>query len=169
MTDLMRPLLAGAETSNFVMGVQLGDLSNEDALRRARGDSGSSISWVVGHLLSYRCSVLQACGLDHPNPYEATFSFQAPATEGAGYPDIADLRQAWNDIHGKIREALSGLGEEQILGKSELPSPHGDGSLLAGLSFFVWHESYHIGTIGLLRVQWGYQHTHERAMAMEAG
>lgn len=32
------------------------------------------------------------------------------------------------------------------------------------LSFFAWHEAYHIGVIGLLRVEWGYRHTHELAM-----
>ncbi|MEM7357260.1 MAG: DinB family protein, partial [Acidobacteriota bacterium] len=165
MSDLYRPFLAGLETSNFVIGVQLGDLKNEDAQRRARGDAGASISWIIGHLLSYRCMVLQACGVDQPNPYEETFSYEAPATGGENYPDIAELRAAWSEIHDKVREMLSGLSDEQILAQSELPSPTGGGTLLDGLSFLVWHESYHIGTIGMLRVQFGYQHTHERAMA----
>ena len=59
MTNLIRPLLAGFETAHFNVGLQLGDLENADAVRRARGDSGSSISWIMGHLLDYRCAAPQ--------------------------------------------------------------------------------------------------------------
>lgn len=88
MNDLVRPVLAGLDNAHFVLGLQLRGLGNADAVRRARGDAGSSISWIVGHLLSSRCAALQACGVDHPNPYEETFSFQSPATDGSDYPDI---------------------------------------------------------------------------------
>ncbi len=166
MTDLIRPLLAGFETAHFSVDLQLSDLKNADAVRRARGDSGASISWVVGHILSFRYAVLRECGVEQADPYEEKFSFQSPATDGNDYPDIAKLRKDWNDVHTKLRDTLSSLTEERLLGKSDLPSPHGEQTLLDALSFFTWHEAYHVGVIGLLRVQWGYRHTHE--MAMEA-
>ena len=52
----------------------------------------------------------------------------------------------------------------QLLAETELPGPHGQKNLLGGLSFLVWHEAYHIGIIGMLRVQWGHEHTHVLAM-----
>ncbi len=166
MTDLANSLLAGFRTTHFNVGVQLGDLENADAVRRTRGDSGSSISWIVGHLLSARCQAIKACGIDHPDPYEEKFSFQSPAADGSDYQDIAELREVWNDTHEKLCEAISQLTAEQLLGESSLPSPHGDNSLLGALSFTAWHEAYHSGVIGLLRVQWGLRHTH--VVAMEA-
>lgn len=163
-THLARPLLAAFETANFSIGLQLGDLSNADAVRRARGDEGSSITWIVGHVLGYRCMTLRALGVDQDNPYEKPFSANAPATDGAGYPDIAALRAAWSDIHAKLARAVGGLTDDQLLGPSTLPIPLGDPTLLGGLSFIQWHEAYHIGVIGMLRVQWGYRHTHELAL-----
>jgi len=164
MTELANPLLAGFGTAHFNLGLQLGDLKNADAVRRARGDLGSSISWIVGHLLSGRCQAIQSCGIDHPDPYEEQFSFQCPATDGRDYADIAELHKDWNDIHDKLYDAISQLKHEHLLGESKLPNPHGDSSLLGALSFTTWHEAYHIGVIGLLRVQWGLRHTHELAM-----
>lgn len=71
MSDLTTPLLAGFQLADFNLNVQLSDLSNGDAVRRARVDTGSSISWIVGPLLSFRCWALHACGVEHPNPYDA--------------------------------------------------------------------------------------------------
>ncbi len=164
MTNIARPLLAGFETAHFSIGLQLSDLRNTDALRRARGEEGSSISWGLGHILSFRSAGLRACGVDHDNPYGDLFSFESPATDGAGYPDIAELRDAWNETHTKLAGAVAGLSEAQLLAEADLPIPLGDPSLLGGLSFIQWHEAYHIGVIGLLRVQWGYRPTHELAL-----
>lgn len=121
MNDLARPLVAGFETAHFNLGLQLGDLKSADAVRRARGDSGSSISWIVGHLLSFRCMALAGCGVEQHDPWAEKFSFQSPATDGSDYPDIASLHMDWNDIQVKLRAALSGLGREQLLAETELP------------------------------------------------
>ncbi len=162
MTNLTRPLLAGFGNAHFIMGLHLGDLKNADAVRRARNGDGASISWIVGHLLNYRCAVLRAIGVEHPNPYQEKFSFQSPATDGGDYPDIAELLADWNALHGKLNNALGDLTEDRLLGETDLHG--GDGSLLGALTFHMWHEAYHIGIMGLLRVEWGYRHTHEMVM-----
>ena len=164
MNDLAHPLLVSLENSDYVVELQLSDLKNEDAVRRARGDSGSSISWIIGHLLDFRCKLLGACGVQRANPYEAKFSFQTPATDGSDYPDIAELKADWTSVHGELCAALTGLDEERLLGETELPGRPGDSSLLAALAFYAWHEAYHLGAVGLLRAQWGYLRTHELAM-----
>ncbi len=50
--------------------------------------------------------------------------------------------------------------------RPRLPNPHGDQTLLDALSFCMWHEAYHVGVIGLLRVEWGRRQTH--VLVMEA-
>jgi hypothetical protein len=162
MTQLIRPVLAGLGNSRFAVDLQLSDMKNEDAVKRARGDAGSSIAWILGHLLSYRCGILKACGIDQPNPYEKFYAAANPASDGSDYPDIAELRKEWNEIHAKLTDALSQLDEDKLLGDYDMPI--GDGSFLGALSFFTWHEAYHIGVIGMLRVAMGYRHTHELAM-----
>lgn len=164
MNHLNRPIITGFETADFTVNLQLSGLSNADAVRRARGDTGSSISWIVGHLLDSRCMALQACGVDQPNPYAEKFSFQCPATDGSDYPDIAELHRDWNELHVVLVKTLTSLDDDQLLGEPSLPSPHEDPSLVAALAFYAWHEAYHVGVMGLLRVQWGQRHTHELAM-----
>lgn len=164
MTDLARPVLTGLEVADFNVRLQAGDLDDATARRRARGEAGASISWILGHLLCQRCYLLAACGEETENPYESRFSFRAPATDGADYPPIADLRSDWIDLHGRLVHRVRGLSVEALLAESTLPNPTGDASLLSALAFFVWHEAYHVGTIGLLRVQWGLRHTHELAL-----
>jgi hypothetical protein len=164
MNELKRPIIAGFDTANFTVNLQLDDLSNADAVRRARGDSGSSISWIIGHLLDSRCTALQACGVEQPNPYAKRFSFRSPATDGSDYPDIAELHRDWNALHEKLRETLVNLDDERLLSESSVANPHEDPSLAVALAFYAWHEAYHIGVMGLLRVQWGQRHTHELAM-----
>ena len=164
MTDLIRPILKGLESAHGLLGLQLSDLKNEDAVRQARGDTGCSISWIVGHLLSFRCSALTACGADHPNPYQEKFSFRTPASDGSDYPQIGELHRAWDEVHGKLIRALSELTEEQLRAGTDIFGPQVDQSLLEALDFFPGHEAYHLGAVGLLRVQWGYRPTQELAM-----
>ena len=58
MTPSAATLITQFETANFNLKLQLGDLTNDDARRRARGTEGASISWIVGHLLAFRVYAL---------------------------------------------------------------------------------------------------------------
>ena len=162
MTPIVRPFVEAFGNAHFSLCLQLGDLSNEDAVKRTRDGAGASISWIVGHLLKHRCDALNACGIEHPNPYAGAFSFDTPATDGSTYPHVGELQTQWNDIHEKLIAAMSNLDEDRLTAADS--SPHGEPSLLGSLVFTMWHEAYHIGAIGLLRVEMGYRHTHELAI-----
>ena len=164
MDTLARPVLAAYENADFVMSLQLGDLKNEDAIRRTRNGTGSSISWIVGHLLSFRCQALQSCGVERDDPYAEQFSFQAPASDGSDYPDLTQLKKDWVALHSELTTAVSGLSAEQLLADASSSTPMEDPSVLGVLSFYAWHEAYHVGGIGMLRAEWGYRRTHELVM-----
>ncbi len=169
MDALARPVLAAFENANFVMSLQLGDLKNDDAIRRARDGAGASISWIVGHLLSFRCQALQGCGVERDDPYAEKFSFQAPASDGSDYPDIVRLRQDWIDLHTELTTTLSGLSADQLLAEAPTSTPMEDPSVLGVLSFYAWHEAYHVGGIGMLRAEWGFRRTHELVLESMSG
>lgn len=164
MIDLARPILGAYENGHFVLGCQLNDLTNEDALRRTRNGAGSSITWIVGHLLSYRCQALVACGLEQADPYAEKFSFQTPASDGGDYPELIQLKKEWVELHGKLTSTLDQLTAEQLLADSPQAMPGDDPSLLGVLAFYAWHEAYHMGAIGILRAEWGLRRTHELVM-----
>lgn len=162
--------LAQFGTSNFVVTLQLSGLSNNDAVRRAREGEGSSISWIIGHLLAYRIYAVQACGEEMANPFHDLFGSTAPASDGTDYPDIAELLQHWAEVDERLTSAVSRLTAEQLSAEPAPPNAMQNETLFDALAFTAWHEAYHVGGIGMLRVQWGERHTHELAMeAMAAG
>ncbi|RMH17172.1 MAG: DinB family protein [Gemmatimonadetes bacterium] len=139
--------------------VRLGieDLSNEDAVRRVRGGEGSSISFLVGHMASSRYGILKELGVTDENPFLELWGEQQGARDGADYPGIEDLARRWDALADLFDRTLAELGEDRLQGDTNLSVPNPRGTLLGALYFFLWHESYHVGQLGLLRTEWGYQ------------
>ena len=131
---------------------------------RPGGDEGASISWIVGHLLAFRGIALAACGSPRDNPWAARFSMLSPADSGEDYPALEEMVEAWGPLHEALVEAVAGLADEDLSQPTEVFG--GGQSVLDVLRFCTSHESYHFGALGMLRVQWGYKHTH--VLAMEA-
>ena len=92
--------------TDFLVPLVLGDMPEVDARKRARGDSGPSVLWTVGHLLFYRCHVLGLLGVERDNPYGPLYG-KAGATDGAEYPDVATLLGEWDEIAEQLRDALA--------------------------------------------------------------
>ncbi len=140
MTDMLMPLV-------------LGDLSDEAARRRARGERGPSISWTVGHLLCMRVYVLNTLGVEWVNPYEEAFG-KGAATEGADYPTVAEFQEAWASIGEALNTAFDASTEEALDGV--LPDGWYEGQRARDrLVFLGWHEGYHFGVIGAIRKNMG--------------
>jgi hypothetical protein len=164
VSDLANQLAASFDSGSSMFLLQTGDIKQADAVRRARGNEGASIAWIGGHLLSFRGYALAGCGARGDDPWAAMFSMQTPATDGADHPTPSAMRDAWVEVHDRLRRAVLGLSDEQLNAAS--PMFGGSQSLLDVLRFCASHEAYHLGALGLLRVLWGYRHTH--VLAMEA-
>jgi len=162
MGPLATALLEQLRFTHFVMAKVTSDMKNEDAIARARNGEGASISWVVGHLCYYRYNVINLLGGNMPNPFE---SFAGDADDGSGYPDISELLASWNEIHGEVEAILEGVDDAQLL--APMPGkdgPHSEKRVFDTMVFFAWHEAYHMGTVGMMRLDLGYKATAERAM-----
>ncbi|NNF25880.1 MAG: DinB family protein [Gemmatimonadetes bacterium] len=164
MTDAREWIIQDLNRGDGMLRMQTGDLSQEDAVRRARGDEGASIAWIVGHLLVFRGFALAACGQPRENPWASRFSTQAPATDGAEYPSLDAMLEEWGVLHDALTRAVADLSDDDLGKPTEVFG--GGQTVLDLLRFCTGHESYHSGALGLLRVQWGYKHTH--VLAMEA-
>jgi uncharacterized damage-inducible protein DinB len=153
--------------SQFVMNLVLPDTKNEDALRRLRDSEGPSISWVTGHLCHYRYRILNLLGVDEASPYGR---FEDGARDASDYPDIAELLDAWNGTHEKIESVLESVTDDKLLAKLPVAgNPHNEKTILESVAFYVWHEAYHIGQLGTIRVHYGYRPTAALAVAASQG
>ncbi len=167
MNPLLESLTGQFRLSNGLMAMVLGDVRQEDAVRRSRGDDGPSITWTVGHLLEYRCRILGLLGRERQHAYASVFDGQ-PATDGTGYPLLADLLAEWNAVHEDLESALAAADPDSLLEANEEGGLHGEKRPLDDLVFFTWHEAYHFGALGALRKQLGYPGPAELVMAARA-
>lgn len=162
--NMSTPIAEGLKFTDFIMSLVTSDLSNEDAVKRALGDQGASISWVVGHLLHYRYLIMELLGADVSSPTAEQFGNE-PASDGGGYPDIAELRKMWKEVSSRAQEIVATASDEQIMAPLGGPdAPHGEKKVLDTLVFYMWHESYHMGQLGTIRKQLGYKATAELAV-----
>jgi uncharacterized damage-inducible protein DinB len=141
--------------NTLLVRCSVGDLSNDDAVKQWRGGKGSSISFLVGHLLASRYGLMKRFLVVKDNPYAELFGGSESAQGGETYPSIADLATAWDEATTQFEVMLEDLSEEQILATARgfpVPDQTGRGALM----FLAWHESYHVGQIGLMRTECGY-------------
>ena len=141
--------------NTLIVRASLDDLSNADAGRRWREGEGSSIAYLLGHLLSSRVGLLRRFGETEENPYAELFGGNAGAQDAAAYPPLEELARGWDDVAARLESTLAGRDEEQVLADaSGFPIP--DQTARGALMFLAWHESYHIGQIGIMRTEMGY-------------
>ncbi len=163
---MIQPVLESLRFSNFIFGLVTGDLNNKDAMQRSRGEEGASISWTIGHLLHYRCQVLNLLGKKKESEFKAKFSDMG-ATNGDDYPDILDFDLKWQELHAEIEEHLPKVSDAQLTEQIENEeSPHNEKAVLDVLVFLMWHESYHLGVLGAIRKQLGLTATADLAMSV---
>jgi uncharacterized damage-inducible protein DinB len=160
----IEPFLESFRFTNFGVKLVTSDMTDEDALKRARGGEGASLSWTLGHLCFYRCRLLQLLGADRPLEFE---EYDASAGDVANYPALAALTRTWEALAEELEGALDGVTDEQLGATPEggLPKQR----LLDTLVFVTWHEACHLGYVGGLRKELGYRATSELAVeAMRA-
>ena len=166
MSGSIKSLSGLFATSDFMIPFVLDDLTDDDARKRSRGDSGPSIAWTIGHLMRSRIWVLNLLGIERDNPYEEAFG-KGAATDGADYPPLGELREQWDAIDAELIAALSGLSEE-VLDTVLEEGWHAEQTKRDQVVFFAWHEGYHMGMIGAQRKAMGYPGPAERIMAARA-
>ncbi len=166
MSPTLQALAATFDTTNMLIPMVLGDLSDEAARRRTRNGEGPSIAWSVGHMLAYRQMACAALGADVDGRFAEKFA-QAGATDGSDYPSCVELLQNWEKVRAELGAALDGADEETAA--RVITGTHEEGSPNLTLPFFAFHEAYHMGALGAIRKELGYPGPAELVMARMAG
>lgn len=165
--SLAVPIAASFRFTNPMVRLALGSVTAEQALQRSRGGEGPSIAWHVGHLLHYRCLALNALGASRESAYKEHFSDQG-ATDGAGYPTAVELQQQWTAIAEEIDAAAGGATDEALGSVAPFPGPHGEQKVLDAMTFFNWHEAYHMGGLSAVLKDLGLPGVSDLVMAQMA-
>jgi uncharacterized damage-inducible protein DinB len=150
----MQTLLSIFRTTNHVLSLSLADLTDELARRRTRGNEGPSVTWTVGHMLHHRHDLLAFLGDERPNPWAESFGDVA-ATDGADYPTLATMRAEWQTMHEAVEAAFAECAPDALDRPVAGTGIHGETRIRDKVAFLAWHEGYHVGVIGAIRVAAG--------------
>lgn len=128
----------------------VGDFTDADW--RVTDPTGHDPRWIVGHLAATRRRLLAMVGREPaPEPWEAYFG---RGTTPAGVPAGQDPRvlvQALHDAHRILAGGWDAVGPELLERPLGRTLPDGSETVGGALGFLAWHESYHLGQLGLLR------------------
>jgi uncharacterized damage-inducible protein DinB len=131
----------------------LKEMTNEDMML-STGES-NTIGWILGHIVHYRGEVARKFKLDCPlGENEKAFGRGAEKNKEIK----VDLEKALNDLTMRgqmIINAIEALGSEGLKQKTDITLPGGDGTVGNYLAFLVWHETFHIGQIDLIKAAVG--------------
>jgi len=148
-------LRAQAALTAAVAQAALADVSHEDSLRTPIPEV-NAMNWVAGHVVHVNAGILEL--LEHPgDPSSLDLAHYAPGSPPIGDAtnawDIATLRQALRQQGPNIEQALTDARPELLSG----PPPAGfEGELRSFLHFIAFHQSYHVGQLGMLRKALGH-------------
>ena len=150
--------------SDWIVDLILPVTTNAVAMRRGRGGEGASVSWTIGHCLSYRILVMNLLGAERANPYEIFRT--AGADENGDYPDISQLHAQWQAVAAEFGAFWEKVSDDLLL--VPMPTkdgPHAEKQLLDSMVFFAWHEAHHLGCVSMIRAELGEMATAKLAMA----
>ncbi len=169
MSDLIKPVIDQFKFNSMVLSLATSDLKNEDAGHRLRSGEGSSVTFLMGHLLSSRYGILKMLGAGDENPDAEQFGRNAEPQDVGDYPDISEFNEAWSALADSFHGALENATDEELLVAPPEGFPTEDQTLRGAIAFLSWHEAYHVGQIGVLRTELGYSSTeHQVHAAMTA-
>lgn len=134
-----------------VLGRAVDGLEGADWLRPAVA-GGSHALWLLGHIAASRRTILRGIGRERPRAaWEEFFGKGSRPGDGPGESSPAELLADIAESGTILESHLATLDADQASAPFPRKLPDGATTIDGALHFFHWHESYHIGQLGLLR------------------
>lgn len=123
------------------INMNLAGISNDESCI-SPPSGGSSMNWIMGHLMTQTVNMYKALGIDsgisNIDKYEELYDRGKPNVNSSNAMDIKDILELYNSTHDKM---IKHLEENDIEGEENLQT----------LTVLTFHETYHDGQIGTLR------------------
>ncbi len=130
----------------------LKNITSED-LKKPLGQS-NTIGWIMGHLIWSRGEILRVLGQDvSVEKWEKDFARGVPK-QITGI-DLDRVLPLFESRGNNLLACIPGLTDENLNEKSGITLPGGLDDIKGFISFLIWHETFHLGQIDLLRAGLG--------------
>ena len=121
-----------------------------DAPASAKG--GNAARWILAHVTHYRRRFCRQMGDEVPeDSWERTVARGSKTASVETLPAPADLRAAFRAAGEAIAKRLNALTEAQARADLGETYPDGGRTVADAAHFLHFHETYHLGQIGLIR------------------
>lgn len=119
----------------------------------------SPIIYQAGHLTAMRYNLAKHLGIDislvdremkdpemYNRPFDASLEY-----------DRMEIKNDWEKITTLLSAKFDLISVEELEKNIETQLPITNKNILGLLSFYFWHEAYHLGQMGALRKRFGHQ------------
>jgi uncharacterized damage-inducible protein DinB len=124
--------------------------------RNRPNDHSNALLWIVGHIVWARSRSLQFLGSTWTRPWLPLFARGAKLVDQPEYPSPDEIVLAWKHVAACLTAALEAADEEKLSAPAPEKSPSFDGKIGGLVSFFAFHETYHVGQVAYLRCWLGH-------------
>ncbi len=115
----------------------------------------NSIAWIVGHLTRTRANILKMLGANvELQAWEELVVRGAEKNPNPG-PSITDLTTLFMTRGDDITQTLRSCDAALFAKPSGRSFPDGGKTIGDGIDFLIFHETFHLGQIDLLRITFG--------------
>ncbi|TXN36068.1 DinB family protein [Flagellimonas hymeniacidonis] len=119
------------------------NLTEELALKCPSEHSNHS-NWLLGHILHSRYMLANMLGDGTINPFGEIYW---KSIENGDYPTINEISKSFAKAGRELKEKLLGTSDAELEAKPAPDKP----ALIDIVSFFLYHEAYHLGQLGYAR------------------
>jgi uncharacterized damage-inducible protein DinB len=153
MTDALAALARRFRFNEQLLAVETSGFEPEDWARRPGEQGGNTAHWILGHVTQSRRMIARRLGAElHQESWERLVGLKSKPEGRQDYPAVerllADLRASGEFLERRCAE----LGESEARAEwGPRAFPDGSRTLEDGLHFLYFHETYHLGQIGLIR------------------
>ena len=120
----------------------LDSLSDDIALKTLQGTK-NHMNWLLGHIVHCRYMLSGMIGNGRPNPFGDLYW---KGVADVSYPTVAEIAAQMTEVTKLLMEQFAVLSDEDIVVQK-----NDETSLSDIISFFAYHEAYHLGQIGMIR------------------
>lgn len=125
-------------------------------LRRRTSPTSNSMLWIAGHVAHTRAMIAKFLGQKVESPLEV---FNKEISDSVDYPEIEQVTDFFNKVTHSVFGGLSTATDDHLAGPAPFQLPIADQTMGGAIAFLVQHEAYHVGQMGILRKELGYNAT----------
>jgi hypothetical protein len=150
MIDLIKPVDSIFFLNTKLFSNCLEGVSEEIYLKRLN-DASNNIAFIACHLIDARFYIGSFCGVEIVNPYKEVFDRIKSPGQTDLFPPLKKVAELWKEISIPIENKFKIITGAELQKEAPLQLPLTERTILGGLTFFMQHESFHIGQLALIR------------------